>query len=189
MRRFHSCLGDVSSHLVASCGARTFDSVTSISLVMGVLNAQAEEERYGYAYDAMTYDDSDDDPDYGKKTRKKKAQRRHKLEKSQAVKDMSQQTKGQVGAGAPAANGSGPGAINQRVADQHALGQLGGQQNMSTSNTGEVLGVRGETQGGRQLAHASSDGDLGLSATGRRKRKGHGGNENCIESLERRRRI
>jgi SHAQKYF class myb-like DNA-binding protein len=132
--------------------------------------AQAEEDRYGYSYEGAHVDDSDDDPDYGKAPRKKKAQRRHKLEKAQ--EKTKQPKDATVNTAAPA-----PGVENktQKVASSHDLGQMVSQK-VAAPSPATVGAMAAENMAGpaASLASAQSEGDLGLSATGRRKRKDTG---------------
>lgn len=131
---------------------------------------QAEEDRYGYVYEGAPADDSDDDPDYGKAPRKKKAQRRHKLEKAQ---DKTQEPK--VAAVNTAAPAPGVEKKAQKVASSQDLAQTAAQKAAAPSPS--VVGaVAPESTAGPalSLASAQSEGDLGLSATGRRKRKDTG---------------
>jgi len=166
-----------------------------------IITAQAEEERYGYGYEAMPADDSDDDPDYGKAPRKKKAQRRQKLEK--AVADVKAAKEGKAkGAPSPAAGDT----KAQKVASASNLKQLGAAQaagagagagaaaaaagagtaspavdgtapaaaRAATGSEGGAAAQSGEQKKASKMTSAQSEGDLGLSATGRRKRKDTG---------------
>ena len=132
--------------------------------------AQAEEDRYGYSYEGMPVDDSDDDPDYGKAPRKKKAQRRHKLENAQ---DKTKEAKdATIAAKAPA---TGAEKKTQRVPSSQDLGQVGAQK-VAAQSPAMVGAAATENAAGTaaSLPSALSEGDLGLSATGRRKRKDTG---------------
>ena len=118
----------------------------------------------------MPVDDSDDDPDYGKAPRKKKAQRRHKLEKAQEnVKDVRDV---KVKAVAPAAAGE---KKAQKTASLPDLSQAGGQKVV-----GQMVNAAGAPASDKlpvsaaSLPSVQSEGDIGLSATGRRKRKDTG---------------
>lgn len=130
----------------------------------------------------MPLDDSDDDPDYGKAPRKKKAQKRHRLEKAVAEAKAAKEIKAK--ASEQAAMGQ---ARAQKVASatnlkQMGTGQAGGAVGVpvaalaanTPSDTGAVAVESAEQQKKSKLTSPPSEGDLGLSATGRRKRKDTG---------------